>query len=204
MNENIMKTVKELREKSPKRNFTQTFDLIVNLKDIDLKKPESRINEEFVLPKGRGQEAEVAIFSDTTKADTKIFTSADIDKMTKDRRLARKHIRDTEFFLAEAKLMPVIGKALGQLLAPKGKMPKVIAGNVDATVKELKNSVRIKVKDSPVIQVRIGNEGMKDEDVAENIEAVVKHLETRLPQKKDNIKEVLLKLTMGSPVKVVQ
>ena len=43
---------------------------------------------------------------------------------------------------------------------------------------------------------------MKDEQIAENIEAVLKSLEEKLPKGKHNIKEILLKLSMSKPIKV--
>jgi len=203
MNENIVKAVKEARTSSKKRNFSQSFDLIVNLKFIDPKKPEGRINEIFALPKGRGKAAEVALFSDSSKdAGCTTYGSNDIDRLSKDNRELKRLARATDFFLSEPKLMPVIGKSLGRLLAPRGKMPAVVAGGFKEVVERHKKSVRIKVKDSPVIQCIVGIESMEDESVAENIKAVLNFLEKRLPKGKNNIGKLLIKLTMGKPVKL--
>ena len=65
MNEKILKTIKELREKSKKRKFSQTFDLVVNLKEFDVKKPENKFVEDVILPNGRGELATVIVFSDS-------------------------------------------------------------------------------------------------------------------------------------------
>lgn len=202
MTEKILKAIKELREKSRKRNFNQTFDLIISLKELDLKKPENKFSEDLMLPNGRGQEAGVVVFSDKIKElDCKILTSSDVQNLTKDKRTAKKLAR-SDFFLADAPLMPLIGKVLGQSLAPRGKMPKIISEDVESLVKRLKNSVKVRIKDSPVIQCLVGSENMEDAKVAENIEAVMKFLEARLPKGKHNIKEVLVKLTMSQPVKI--
>lgn len=112
-------------------------------------------------------------------------------------------VSGTQFFLAEAPMMPVVGKALGQFLAPRGKMPKIITGDATHLVKNLKKSVQIKIKDAPVIQCLVGSEDMPDEDVAENVEAVLEFLNTKLPKGKHNIGKVLIKLTMSGPVKVM-
>jgi len=203
MREKILQAIKELREKSEKRNFLQTFDLIIGLKEFDTKKPENRFSEDFLLPRGRGKEASVVVFSDSLKnLDCEIFNSSEIQSLAKNKRGIRNLVSGTEFFLAEASLMPLIGKIFGQFLAPRGKMPRIISGDAASLVKNLKNSVRIKVKDSPVIQCLVGKEDMKDEDVVENVESVLNFLETRLPKGKQNIKEVLIKLTMSKPVKV--
>jgi large subunit ribosomal protein L1 len=203
MTEKILNAIKELKEKSKKRNFPQTFDLIVNLKEFDVKKPENKFSEDFVLPHGKGKESKVVVFADEIKTDKcEVAGSEEIQKLAKNKRAAKKVVRKVDFFLAEPKLMPLIGKALGVYLGPAGKMPKIISGNVDSLVENYKKSIRIKVKDSPVIQCSVGNEKMKEEDIAENIESVLKFLETKLPKGKHNIKEILLKLTMGKPIRV--
>jgi len=203
MNEKILVALKELREKSKKRNFSQSFDLIINLKEFDTKKPENKFSENIILPYGRGKDAEVAVFSDSIKSkDYKIFTSIDVDRISKNKREAKNLASRTDFFLAEPKMMPLIGKSLGCYLAPRGKMPTIISGDEKSTVQNLKKTIRIVVKDSPVIQSLIGKENMKDEEIVENIEAILKFLETKLPKGKRNIGKVLLKLTMCKPVKL--
>lgn len=204
MTEKILQAIKELREKSKKRNFPQSFDLIINLKEFDIKKPENRINEDVLLP-NKYKDSEIVIFADNIKnVQSTIITSDEVEKLSKNKREIKKLIKKTDFFLAEPKLMPLVGKLFGQLLAPKGLMPKLIVpgSDVNSVVEKLKKSIRIKLKDSPVIQCHVGNESMKDEKVAENIEAVLKYLETRLPRGKHNIKEILLKFTMSKPVKI--
>jgi len=98
--------------------------------------------------------------------------------------------------------MPAIGKALGQFLAPRGRMPKLIASDVKSVVENLKKSVRIRIKDAPVIQCQVGKENMKEEEVVENVKAVIKYLETRLSKGKVNIGKIMLKLTMSEPIAV--
>ncbi|MFQ6055884.1 MAG: 50S ribosomal protein L1 [Methanosarcinales archaeon] len=203
MAEKILAAIKELREKSKKRNFSQTFDLIVSLKEFDTKKPENKFTEDVILPHGRGVDAEVVVFSDTIKdVDCKILTSEDINKLAKSKRDAKKLISNTDFFLAEPKLMPLIGKGLGQLLGPKGEMPKLLTGDAKSLIENYKKAVRVRIKDSPVIQCLVGKEKMGDEEIAENIEAIIKTLKVRLPKGKHNIGKILLKLTMSKPVKI--
>jgi large subunit ribosomal protein L1 len=203
MNEKILKAVKESREKSKKRNFSQTFDLIVSLKEFDLKKTENKFTEDVVLPHGRGGEAKIVVFSDNVKGDDfNVMTNTDLQNLAKNKRNSKTLVKQTDFFLAEPKLMPVVGKILGAYVGPRGKIPKLLTGDAKSLVKNYKNSVRIRIKDSPVIQCMVGNEKMKDEEITENVEAVMKFLETRLPKGKTNIGKTRLKLTMGEPVKV--
>ncbi|MEM7826114.1 MAG: 50S ribosomal protein L1 [Candidatus Aenigmatarchaeota archaeon] len=203
MREKILGAIKELRESSKKRNFVQSFDLIISLKDYDVRKAENKFVEDIVLPNGRGESAKIVVFSDTIKdLDCEILTSKDIEFYSKNKREAKKLVKETDFFLADPSLMVLVGKTFGQFMGTRGKMPKVIAGDVKKMVEDYKKSVRIKVRDAPVIQCLVGKENMKDEEIAENVEAVLKAVQTKLPKGKQNIKEVLLKLTMSKPVKI--
>jgi|WetSurMetagenome_2_1015567.scaffolds.fasta_scaffold185742_2 large subunit ribosomal protein L1 len=205
MNENILKSIKDLRSASAqkKRNFPQSFDLIVNLKLFDTKKAENRLNEVVALPHGRGKDASVIVFSDTFKdGNLKVLGTADIDRLSKSKRELKKLSASTDFFLAEPKMMVVIGKGMGSILAPRGKMPTPMTGEARMVIENFRKSVRLKVKDSPVVQCIIGVDAMKDEDIAENVEYVVNFLEKKLPKGKNNVGTVRLKTTMGKPVKL--
>lgn len=203
MNEKIAESVKKLKESSEKRNFSQTFDLIISLKEYDLKKPENKFSEDVFLPSGRGKEAKVVLFSDSIReVGCDVLTSEDLNSLAKNKRSAKTLVKQTDFFLAEPKLMPVVGKVLGQFVGPKGKLPKIVSGDVKQMVKNYKKSVRIRVKDSPVIQCLVGKDSMRDEEIVENIESVLKFLESKLPKGKQNIGKVLLKLTMSGPVRI--
>jgi len=200
--EKLVEKIKKLRESSKKRNFVQSFDLIINLKEFDTKKPENKINEEVVLPHGRGP-VEVVVFSDTLKdIGCTVLTSKDVENLSKNKRAAKKLANKTDFFLSEPAMMAIVGKHLGQILAPRQKMPKVIVGDPRKLVEQLKRSTKIKIKDAPVIQCIVGKQNMKDEEIAENITAVLKHLEHRLQKGKKNIGKVLLKLSMSKPLEL--
>lgn len=203
MNEKILNAVKQLKEGSKKRNFSQSFDLIISLKEFDVKKAENKFSDDVILPHGKGEESKVIIFGDNIKnVDAEIMGTEDLNSLSKNKRKAKNLAKEADFLLAEAKLMPVIGKVLGQFIGPKGKVPKVISGDTKSLVQNYKKAVRIRVKDAPVIQCPVGKENMKDEQVVENIEAVLKHLEEKLPKGRHNIKEILLKMTMSKPIKV--
>ena len=200
----ILERIKEVKEKSKKRNFNQRYDLIINLKDLDLKKTENKIDEIFVLPKGTGKETAIIFFSDTTKKmeDCKIIKSSEIEKLGKNKKTAKKIIDQTDFFLAEPKLMPTVGKYLGKFLAPVGKMPKPVVGDVEKMIKNSKDAVRIVVNKQPIIHTIVGSEKMSDNDVEENIRTLLNFLKSKLPRGKNNIKNVYLKLTMGRPAQL--
>ncbi|MEE9322922.1 MAG: 50S ribosomal protein L1, partial [Candidatus Aenigmarchaeota archaeon] len=75
-------------------------------------------------------------------------------------------------------------------------------GSVQPFVEMSKKMVKVSLKDSPVIHVPVGTEGMKDEQIMKNLIAVVNFVGEKLPKGKVNIKGAFIKLTMGPPVRL--
>ena len=66
---------------------------------------------------------------------------------------------------------------------------------------KMNKSIRVRNKEM-AIKLGVGKESMSDDDLAENVEAVLKGLEKLLPRGRDNVREVLVKFTMSKPVKL--
>ncbi len=209
----IVEAVKNaLDEKnSKKRKFVQSLDLVINLKDVDLSKPENRIDEEIELPKGRGKEAKIAVFASGELAlkakgvaDT-IISPEQIKELAEDKKKAKELAESHDFFVAEAPLMPSIGRSLGRILAPRGKMPKPIPpdADIESIVNKLKKSIKIRSKDKPTFHCLIGKEDMSPEDLAENVETILDRVESKLERGRMNIKSAYIKTTMGKAVRVI-
>lgn len=49
MTQEIIDAVKEAKELAKPRNFTQSIDVIINIKDLDVRKPDNRFSEELAL-----------------------------------------------------------------------------------------------------------------------------------------------------------
>ncbi|MCD6478138.1 MAG: 50S ribosomal protein L1 [Candidatus Aenigmarchaeota archaeon] len=202
----IMEALKTAREKSKKRKFTQTWDLIINLKNIDLSKPENRFSGSIILPNKKGKKSKICVITNSLvneakKLGIKTITRDELKKMTK--KEAKKIADEYDYFLGEASLMPDIGRILGPVLGPRGKMPKPFppGANLKSLIESGSKTFNINVK-TPVIQGAIGSEDMKDEELTENIMSVLNFVESKLPKGKQQIKDVYVKLTMGSPAKV--
>ncbi|ADD08671.1 50S ribosomal protein L1 [Candidatus Aciduliprofundum boonei] len=210
MQDNILTAVKEAIEKSKERKFLESVDLAINLKDVDLSIPKNRINEEVILPHGRGKEVKIGVFaSGETALKAKncadlVIAPEEIEKLAEDKRKARKIANKYDFFLAEAPLMGKIGKSLGIILGPRGKMPKPLPPGADPCplVERLKKTVRMRSRDKRTFHVPVGTKNMEPEKIAENIEEVIKRLETKLERGLQNIDSVYVKTTMGPAVKI--
>ncbi len=210
MDEAILKAIKVARE-GKKRNFSQSFDLSIALKGMDMKKPENKIKVEVALPKGIGKELKIGAFLDSLVPAAKnldnvvIIRKEEIEGYSRDKKAMRALAKQCFAFLSEAPLMPAVGRAFGPVLAVRNKMPKPIPPNLPdlaGFVERLKGTLRLAVKESPVLNCIVGAEKMSDSDIAENAEAVLKAVESALPKGKEQIRAVYLKLTMGAPVKV--
>ncbi len=210
MHDKIVEAVREAIEKAKPRNFKESVDLAINLKDVDLSIPKNRINEEVILPSGRGKEIKVAVFgSGETALKAKecadlVIPPEEIDKLAENKRKARKIANEYDFFIAEAPLMGRIGKVLGVILGPRGKMPKPIppGGDPCPLVKNLKRTVRMRSRDKRTFHVPVGTRDMDPEDIAKNIEEVIKKLEAKLERGMQNIDSIYVKTTMGPAIRI--
>ncbi len=210
--EDILKAIKKAREASKKRKFNQTFDLVINLTKLNLKKPEENVNTFIVLPQGRGKKLKICALVDKELAVQakgvcdKTILKDEFDKYT-DKKILRKLATEYDYFVAQANLMVDIAKFFGKVFGPKGKMPSPKAGcivppNIDMKIvyNKLQKTVRLQTKNEQAIKCSVGTEDMKDEQLQENILTVYNTLVSSLPKDVENISNVILKLTMGSPV----
>ncbi|MGB9937647.1 MAG: 50S ribosomal protein L1 [Methanobacterium sp.] len=212
MNQEILEAVKKAKDESKPRNFTQSMDVVINIKDLDVKKPENRIDEEVFLPNGRGKgikiafiaDGELAILAKDAGADL-VITKQNLEDLGKDRKAAKKMANEYTFFVAQADMMPQVGRFLGPVLGPRKKMPKPVPASVkpDPIMERLANTVKVRIKDQPVIQAIIGSQDMDDEQIADNVEAVLGILDRKLEKGRNQIKSMYIKTSMGPVVRVI-
>ena len=209
--ENVLAAVEEMKKASDKRQFKQSVELVLKLKDIDLKKPQSRLNESIQLPNALGKNVKVAFIAGgdlalrakNAGADV-VVGREDLERMAKEKKEARKLSRSYDQFIAEAPLMPLIGKTIGQVLGPKGKMPTPVAPNVavDELISRQRRTTKLRVRDQPVASCRVATEDMSSDQIVENIQTVIAAAEGKLERGSKNIAAILVKTTMGKPIKI--
>lgn len=209
----IISVVKSLKESSKKRNFKQTFDLIANLKNIDLKKTDNQVEFFINLHFSKGKKMSVCALvgpelkPEAEKTCDETISSDAFEKYQKDKKLAKKLADKHDFFIAQANIMPKVAAAFGRVFGPRGKMPNPKAGCVvppKAVLKplydRLQKVLKVSIKTTPLFQCAVGSEDMPDEEIADNIMVVYDQLIHHLPSEKHNIKNIFIKTTMGSPV----
>ncbi len=201
----ITKALAELR-KGKERKFVQTLDLIVNLKNFNVRK--EALNTFVFIP--NPIEKKLAAFF--TKRSKLIDTITEEDfvkyKETKDiKKLAKKY----DAFIAVAPMMGKVATKFGRVFGPMNRMPSPQAGIIpredDEILKNMiaKMSTAIRIKNKELsIKIPVGKENMSDDELSENIKSVIKSLEEKLPRGKNNIKNVMIKFTMTKPITIVE
>ncbi|MCI4363362.1 MAG: 50S ribosomal protein L1 [Thermoplasmata archaeon] len=202
--------VTEALAKAPERKFSESVELAINLKELDLTVPKNRIEDEIALPHGRGRGVRVAVFG-TPELCQKIkgvadvtISSAELDDVVKDKKQAKRLAETVDFFLAEAPLMPTIGKRLGVVLGPRGKMPRPVPPGTDPTnlVNALKRSIRVRSKGNRTFHAAVGNRRMPVSEIAANVDAVLGRVLAKLERGRSNIESVYVKTSMGPSVRL--
>jgi len=207
----LTELAKKAKEGTKERKFKQSIELIITFKDIDVKKGFA-LNEIVQLPK-TSSPATVCIIATgdmsqkakAAKADSVIGTE-ELDKFATNKRESRKFINKYDFFLADTKVMPTVGKTLGQLLGPRGKMPTPVPfdASIEAFLERFRSCIKVRSRASLSISAKIGDITMEDSDLAINAHAVLSAIEKKLPNGEKNMKKILIKTTMGKPVKQAQ
>ncbi|MFB6086260.1 MAG: 50S ribosomal protein L1 [Halodesulfurarchaeum sp.] len=207
----IEEAVNRALEEAPERAFRETVDLAVNLRDIDLNDPSNRIDESVVLPEGTGQETSIVVFATGETAvraedvAEEVLDESDLEDLGDDDDAAKDLADETDFFVAEAAMMQDIGRYLGTVLGPRGKMPTPLQPDDDVVevVNRMKNSVQLRSGDRRTFHTRVGAEDMSAAEIGDNIDVILRRLHADLEKGPLNVDSVYVKTTMGPAVEVV-
>ena len=207
----LLEAVKQAKDQSGKKKFNQTVELILDIKEIDMKAPEGKIQEVVELPHAPAKlnkvcviaSGELALKAKRANADN-VIEKADLDGLAGKKKDLRKLAENYDVFISEASLMPLVGRVLGPVLGPRGKMPIPVPPTVDIAAVILRNrkTIVVRLRNQPIIQCTVGTENLTDEELVDNIQTVLKVLEGKLKRGLKNIDLVFIKTSMGTPVKI--
>jgi large subunit ribosomal protein L1 len=207
----LLGTVKEAKAQAGERKFTQSVELILDIKEIDMKSPEGKIQQVVDLPHITSKPnkilviatGELAMNARNAKVD-KVLERADLEALTGKKKELRKLGNTYDVFLAEAPLMPLVGRLLGPVLGPRGKLPVPVPPTADIVplITKHHKTIVVRMRNQPIIQCAVGTADMKEEDIVDNIQAVLRMLEGKLKRGLKNVKYAFIKTSMGTPVKI--
>jgi large subunit ribosomal protein L1 len=206
----IMDAVVKAREASPQRNFRQSFEIQINLRELDMRRPENRVDLKVQLPNGAG-ERKVLVFASGDLAlrakrggADEVIEPDELNTMAGDKKLAKRRLKPYDVFVAEAPLMPTVGRVAGPILGPRGKMPTPVPPQapIDEILERERRTVILRSRDRMFIHSIIGKENMADEEISENIEYIINALGRNLERGLRNIRSIYVKTSMGDSVKL--
>ncbi len=210
-NKTISEAIKQAKTKSGDKKFNQTVDMILDIMEIDMKAPEGKIQEVVELPHDTLKpnkicviaSGEFALKAKNAQADH-VIERADLDGLNGKKKELRKLASEYDIFISEAPLMPLVGRILGPVLGPRGKMPIPVPPNADiaALLSKHRKTVVVRMRNQPIIQVSVGTQQMKDEDLVDNTMAVLRVLDGKLKRGLKNVRYAFFKTSMGETVKV--
>jgi large subunit ribosomal protein L1 len=210
LDDNLLKNMlKNARDGITKRNFSQSAELILILKDIDVKKGFS-INEVVNLPNKITKTSSVCVFASgdmgmrARKAQVdRVIEPEELDRLGTNKKDGRKIVKAYDLFLADTALMSRVGRSLGQFMGPKGKMPSPLpyGAPIENITERFRASVRARAKNQLNVSAKIGDEKMEDDHLVNNALAVISAIEKKLPQGDKNIHNAIIKFTMSKPSK---
>jgi len=210
--ETVVTAVKQALEKAPQRKFSESIDLAINLKNLDMNQPQNRFDEEIILPHGVGKPIKIAVFAKGETAQRAkaagadyVFDPEEINVLGEDKARAKTLAEEVNFFISESAYMPVIGKTLGQVLGPRGKMPIPLTPDKDVVqiINKSRNSIKVRSKDKMTFHISIGKKEMDPVKISENVEAVINRIEHKYERGLYNVRSVYVKTTMGPSVRVI-
>ena len=210
MQENIQTAIQQALDDSPERKFVESVEIAFTLKDVDLKNPANRIQEEIRLPSGRGKPIRITMFAGgemATKAKAAgidVIDPATIEDIAGNRQQARKIANKSDFFLSEIPHMGTVGRFLGVVLGPRGKMPRPVPPNLDpgTIAAVLKDTAVVRSRDRITFHTAVGSREQGLDDLTTNAMAVWNRVTGKLDRGAGNIRSCYIKTSMGPSIKV--
>jgi large subunit ribosomal protein L10Ae len=192
-----------------KRNFTETVELQIGLKNYDPQK-DKRFSGTVKLPFCPRPEMKVCVLGDVQHCEqaTAIGVDAmsveDLKKLNKNKKLVKKLAKKYAAFLASDSVIKMIPRLLGPGLNKAGKFPTLVTHNdsLEAKVNEIRSSVKYQLKKVLCMGVAVGNVSMAEKDLYINIQMAINFLVSLLKKNWQNVKSLHVKTTMGKPIRL--
>ncbi len=210
----VKNALAKAKSEAKKRSFKQSVDLIIVLRDLDLKKPDQQLDFYASTSHSLGKKARIAAFvgpemRDEAKKAVDLVITPDEFAQYADKKKAKKLAAGYDYFIAQADIMTKVAQSFGKILGTRGKMPNPKAGcvvppktNLAPLYSRLQKTVRLKAKTLLAVQCVVGKEDQDEDEVVDNILNIYRQVQGHLPNHENNISRVLVKTTMGKVVAV--
>ncbi|CAH8386027.1 unnamed protein product [Eruca vesicaria subsp. sativa] len=191
------------------RKFTETIELQIGLKNYDPQK-DKRFSGSVKLPHIPRPKMKICMLGDAQhveEAEKIGLESMDVEalkKLNKNKKLVKKLAKKFHAFLASESVIKQIPRLLGPGLNKAGKFPTLVSHqeSLEAKVNETKATVKFQLKKVLCMGVAVGNLGMEEKQVFQNVQMSVNFLVSLLKKNWQNVRCLYLKSTMSPPTRV--
>ena len=195
--------------KGKKRNFTESIELQVTLKNYDPQR-DKRFSGTFklpVIPKASYNLCVLGNAKHCEKADqigVDKMTIDDLKKFNKNKKLIKKFAQKYDNFLASAVLIKQIPRVLGPGLNKAGKFPTTLDDNdiLQEKINTVKATIKFQMKKVTCLSLAVANVEMTEAEITLNIQLAINFLVSLLKKQWQNVKVLYIKSSMGPPFQI--
>ncbi|KAL5710656.1 60S ribosomal protein L10A [Ranunculus cassubicifolius] len=195
--------------KNKQRKFTETVELQIGLKNYDPQK-DKRFSGSVKLPHVPRPKMKVCMLGDAQhveEAEKMGLENMDVEslkKLNKNKKLVKKLAKKYHSFLASEAVIKQIPRLLGPGLNKAGKFPTLVTHqeSLEAKVNEVKATVKFQLKKVLCMGVAVGNLGMDEKQIFQNVQLSVNFLVSLLKKNWQNVRCLYLKSSMGKPSRI--
>jgi large subunit ribosomal protein L1 len=199
----------KLAKEAAYANFDETVELHLRT-NLDARQADQQVRGTILLPHGLGKQVKVAVFAEGE--GTKLAEEAGADIVGGDDLVKRVEGGFTDFdvALAQREMMGKVGR-LGRVLGPRGLMPNPRSGTVvgaedlpKAVQDARQGRVEFRLDRTALIHVPIGKASFSEEQLLENLAALVQELVKARPSgaKGQFVRSITLTTTMGPGIRL--
>ncbi|CCG24458.1 Rpl10a predicted ribosomal protein L10 [Candida orthopsilosis Co 90-125] len=206
--ENVKKLLEHSNE-TKKRNFLETVELQVGLKNYDPQR-DKRFSGTLKLPHVPRPNMTICIFGDAFDVDrakslgVDAMSVDDLKKLNKNKKLIKKLAKKYNAFIASEVLIKQIPRLLGPTLSKAGKFPTPVSHNDDlySKVTDVKSTIKFQLKKVLCLAVAVGNVEMDEDALVNQILMAANFLVSLLKKNWQNVGSLVIKSTMGPSFRI--
>ena len=192
-----------------KRNFVETVELQVNLKNYDPQR-DKRFSGTFKLPTVPRPNLKCCMLGNAIHCEqadrigVDHMSVEDLKKLNKNKKLVKKLAKKYDFFLASDNMIKQIPRLLGPGLTKAGKFPSLLSSKDDMQEKinEIKATIKFQMKKVMTLNVAVANTSQGKQELTVNTQLAANFLASLLKKQWQNIGVMYIKSTMGPPQQI--
>jgi large subunit ribosomal protein L10Ae len=209
----IIDAIKEVlsKENNKDRKFTQSIELQIGLKDYDPQK-DKRFAGTVRLPNIPRPNMKICLIGDAKHLEEAKAAGLDIEccdldslkKFNKEKKPIKRWAKKYQILIASDSVVKKIPVVLGPVLNRIGRFPQPVthAEPLKNKIDDIRASVKFQLKKVLCMACAVGNQSMTEDQLRQNITMAINFLVSLLKKGWNNVKGLVLKTTMGKPIRI--